>query len=320
MPLPVSASYFTARLYQLSACSILLLWSNTALWTPAWATEPSSRLGNILGNCGSQPCQTLLETLRQQWWQVQEFEASCPRENQTLGMAADSERHNVSFYCWDKQLNAQGERSGFGIGRLPLPGQEANFRASVCDTNDCRTSLAALSQRFPAEIPQLATDCAIRSGTIVTDSPADSGDASQTDLICNSFSYEVTDLDGDGFPDGDNATSTGGPIATVWAAPPDFLNAVTSNSVTSKVTGDCGPDPCERLLRALQTQRPLQIRPYTERCGHNQILELEATYIQNSSSQNQLSSVSFICWSPPDPNGARLSFRLNPTLDLTFSI
>jgi hypothetical protein len=319
--LTVFTSDFTARLAQIAACS--LLWSNPAI-APAGATErPSSQsnISGILGDCGDQSCSTLLETLRQQWaWQVQDFEASCRHHHRLLGMwVSDSEPH-VSFSCWDQPFNEQGKRTGLGLGRLPLPGQEVDFRASVCETDSCRSDLAALRQRFPDQIPQIETECAIRSGMLIPNAPSESGDSSRTDLICTGFFYEWVDLNQDGYPDGDDAIPTSGPIATVWTIPPGFLNAaVTSRSTASKITGNCSPevslddqpDLCDQLFRALQTQRPVQMRPYIEQCGSDQILELETYY-----TENQLSSVTFTCWSRPDTTGARLSFQLWPVLDL----
>ncbi len=138
--------------------------------------------------------------------QVAQLEAECPPAS-TLDVTAfqnQGQPPRANFICWSAP-NPQGERTGQGLGNLPLTENDPTFIQSfTCPTGDpaCESQLEALQTRYPEQLEAAELACSIKRGSLFF---AAAGDA--TDLRCGFFATTLWDLNGDGTPDYEDAVS-----------------------------------------------------------------------------------------------------------------
>ncbi|MBD1940238.1 hypothetical protein [Microcoleus sp. FACHB-68] len=169
---------------------------------------PVSAQPAILGNCGEQSCENLLEQLRKQWpEQISKYEANC-QDNNTLGLqvfANEGEARKVMVACWGEK-QPDGSRSGDSLAVLPFPGEEATFGSSwSCSEGECEDILGKLRDQSPDKIKEYETKCAMESGTLNLLISQEAGNK-KVEVQCYFFSAYLIDDNGDGVADGDQQT------------------------------------------------------------------------------------------------------------------
>lgn len=172
-------------------------------------SHPVTGQPKILGDCGEQTCESLLEQLRTQWSdKITKHEANC-KDNNTLGLqvfANEGEQRKVMVACWGEK-DQSGSRSGDLLSILPFPGEEDTFGSSwSCSEGECEDILGKLRDRSPDQVKDYEVKCGMEAGTLtLLISPE--GANKKVDVQCYFFASYLIDDNGDGVADGDQQTS-----------------------------------------------------------------------------------------------------------------
>lgn len=209
--------------------SLILLFSGVVNVQPAFLSQQPNQINSpslkteivtdnmtensqleILGDCAGENCGELLVKMREIWPEmVQKYEADCQGDRR-LGLAVyqDPIMKVVSFQCWEP--SADGTSMGFGLGRLPYPGETAPFTSHwQCVDKQCEKTVSQLKKQYQAEISQAEFICATKGGDLYLSTSTD-----EVYVECGFFAPTFVDENGDGIADWDKGTSAGISVGT----------------------------------------------------------------------------------------------------------
>lgn len=174
-------------------------------------TENSSGKNlKILGDCPGETCEELLIRMGQAWPEiVQQYEKECQGDRR-LGLAVYQEPtiKVVNFQCWEP--SEDGTSTGYGLGRLPYPGETAPFASHwQCVDSQCEKTVGQLKKQYQAEISQAEFLCATRDGQLYLSMSNDG-----VYVECGFFAPTFVDENGDGIADWDKGTSASMVVGT----------------------------------------------------------------------------------------------------------
>ncbi len=159
----------------------------------------------ILGDCPGQTCGELLVKMREAWPEmVQKYEADCQGDRRLgLNVYQDTIMKVVSFQCWEPSSDVSS--MGFGLGRLPYPGETAPFTSHwQCVDSQCEKTVDKLKKQYQAEISQAEFICATKDGQLYLSTSTEG-----IYVECGFFAPMFVDENGDGIADWDKVTSAG---------------------------------------------------------------------------------------------------------------
>lgn len=179
---------------------------------PVLGDRPDHPSTHVSGDCGPFSCPDLLVQLQQRYPdRTTEYLSNCPGDP-AQGYATEGElalnvyqrdgSQRVGFYCWEPPYDQGGDRTGFVLGVLPYPGDEAGFPVAIASDDP---AVQAELRRYSEEVAQMGFDCAMAEGNIniLTDN-------GKTGLQCYfQAGVILTDSDGDGVSDGELSMGAG---------------------------------------------------------------------------------------------------------------
>jgi hypothetical protein len=158
------------------------------------------------GDCGTFSCPELLAQLQQRYPDhIADYLGNCPSDP-AQGYATEGElalnvyerdgSQRVGFYCWEPPHDQGGDRSGFVLGILPYPGEEAGFPVAIASDDP---AIQAELERYAPMVSQMGFDCAVAGGEINILS-----EARQMSLQCYFWAGAILiDTNDDGVADGE---------------------------------------------------------------------------------------------------------------------
>lgn len=170
----------------------------------------------LQGDCGDLTCPELLGQLQQIHPELTaQFIDNCPGDpaqgyyaptgDLALQVYQRDGSQRVGFYCWEPPFDpgsGSGERSGYVLGVLPYPGEEADFPAKIVSDVP---AIQAVLDRYPEKVAQMAWDCALASGDINI-----LPEENAVRLQCYfQAGVSLADVDGDGISDGEYSMGAG---------------------------------------------------------------------------------------------------------------
>lgn len=209
--------------------SLILIFSGAVNVSPAFLSQVSNQINSpslktemvtdhttensqlkILGDCAGENCGELLGKMREVWPEmVQKYEADCAGDKR-LGLLVyqDPLMKVVSFQCWEP--SEDDSSMGFGLGRLPYPGETAPFKSPWgCGDSECEKTVGQLKKQFQTEISQAEFMCATKDGELYLSKSTDG-----VYVECGFFAPTFVDENGDGIADWDKGTSAGISVGT----------------------------------------------------------------------------------------------------------